>query len=89
MLLSKESVECSENPGIVKPDNLVWEFRSSDFPNSSWPHMTKMVYLVKQNANSNGGLNLNTQDEKPMFTNDKKHQQSTDINLAARTGGMS
>jgi hypothetical protein len=44
---------------------------------------------VKQNANSNGGLNLNTQDEKPMFTNDKKHQQSTDINLAARTGGMS
>jgi hypothetical protein len=33
------------------------------------------------------GLNLNTQDEKPMFANDKKQQQSADINSGARTGG--
>jgi hypothetical protein len=41
---------------------------------------------VKQKANSNKGLNLNTQDEKSMFANDKKQQQSADINSGARTG---
>jgi hypothetical protein len=48
--------------------------------------MTKKVYRVKQKANSNEGLNLDTHDEKPIFANDKKQQQSTDISLAARTG---
>jgi hypothetical protein len=47
------------------------------------------VYLVKQKANSNGGLNLNTHDENPMCVNDKKKQQSTDINSGAWTGGLS
>jgi hypothetical protein len=47
----------------------------------------KKVYLVKQKTNSNEGLNLNTQDEKPIFANDKKQQQSADSNLGARTGG--
>jgi hypothetical protein len=49
----------------------------------------KKVYRAKQKANSNEDLNLNTQDEKPIFTNDKKQQQSSDINSGARTGGMS
>jgi hypothetical protein len=48
-----------------------------------------MIYRVKQKANLNEGLNLNTHNEKSMFANDKSQQQSTDINLGARTGGMS
>jgi hypothetical protein len=32
---------------------------------------------------------MNTQDEKPMFANDKKKRQSTDINSYIRIGGMS
>jgi hypothetical protein len=47
----------------------------------------KKVYRVKQKTNSNESLNLNIQDEKPMFTNDKKRHQSTDSNSGARTGG--
>jgi hypothetical protein len=47
----------------------------------------KKVCHAKQKANANEDLNLNTQDEKSMFANDKKQQQSTDINSDARTGG--
>jgi hypothetical protein len=46
-----------------------------------------MVYCVKQKTNSNESLNLNTHDEKPIFTNDKKQQPSADSNSGARTGG--
>jgi hypothetical protein len=42
---------------------------------------------VKHKANSNESLNLNTQDEKLIFANNKKQQQSTDSNSGARTGG--
>jgi hypothetical protein len=42
---------------------------------------------VKQKANSGESLNLNTQDEKLIFTNDKKQQQSADSNSGAWTGG--
>jgi hypothetical protein len=41
---------------------------------------------VKQKVNSNEVLNLNTPDEKLMFANDKKQQQSADINSCAWTG---
>jgi hypothetical protein len=46
-----------------------------------------MVYRVKKKVNSNESLNLDAQDEKPIFANNKKQQQSTDSNLDARTGG--
>jgi hypothetical protein len=46
-----------------------------------------MVYRVKKKANSNESLNLDAQDEKSIFANNKKQQQSTDSNLGARTGG--
>jgi hypothetical protein len=42
---------------------------------------------VKQKANSNEGLNLDAQDKKSIFANDKKQQQSADSNLGARNGG--
>jgi hypothetical protein len=42
---------------------------------------------VKQKANLNESLNLNTQDEKPIFTNDKKQQQSANSNSGGRTRG--
>jgi hypothetical protein len=42
---------------------------------------------VKHKANSSESLNLNIQDEKPIFANNKKQQQSADSNLGARTGG--
>jgi hypothetical protein len=42
---------------------------------------------VKQKANSNEGLNLNTQYEKMIFANDKKQQTSVDSNSVARTEG--
>jgi hypothetical protein len=32
-------------------------------------------------------LNLDAHDEKPIFANDKKQQQSVDISSGARTGG--
>jgi hypothetical protein len=44
---------------------------------------------MKQKTNSNEGSNLNAQDGKPMFLNDKKQQKSADGNSGARTGGMS
>jgi hypothetical protein len=47
----------------------------------------KKVYRVKQKANSNESLNLNTQDEKPIFANDKKQQQPANSNSGSRTGG--
>jgi hypothetical protein len=47
----------------------------------------KMVYRVKQKANSNESSNLDAQDEKSMFANDKKQQKSTDGNPGAGTGG--
>jgi hypothetical protein len=47
----------------------------------------KKVYRGKQKTNSNESLSLNTQDEKPIFANDKKQQQSTNINSGARTWG--
>jgi hypothetical protein len=47
----------------------------------------KKVYCVKQKANSNEGSNMDTQDEKLMFTNDKKQQKSVNGNLGARTRG--
>jgi hypothetical protein len=67
-----KSVECSENQGTTKLDTPVLKSRGSIFPSSSWPHRTKKVYRAKQNANSNDGSNLDAQDEKPMFANDKK-----------------
>jgi hypothetical protein len=42
---------------------------------------------VKHKTNSNESLNLNTQDEKLIFPNNKKQQQSTDSNSGVRTGG--
>jgi hypothetical protein len=42
---------------------------------------------VKQKANSNEGLNLDEQDENPIFANDKKQQQSANSNSSARIGG--
>jgi hypothetical protein len=39
---------------------------------------------VKQKASSNESLNLNTHDEKPLFANDKKQQQSDNSNLGGR-----
>jgi hypothetical protein len=42
---------------------------------------------VKQKINSNEGLNLDAHDEKPIFVNYKKRQQSADISSGARTGG--
>jgi hypothetical protein len=42
---------------------------------------------VKQKANSNEGLNLNTQDENPIFANGEEQQKSADSNSGARTGG--
>jgi hypothetical protein len=47
----------------------------------------KKVYRVKHKANSNESLNLNTQDEKLIFANNKKQQQSANSNSGARTGG--
>jgi hypothetical protein len=47
----------------------------------------KKVAHGKQKANSNEGLSLNTQDEKPIYANDKKQEQTTDINSGARTWG--
>jgi hypothetical protein len=49
----------------------------------------KKVYHAKQKANSNEGSNLDVQDEKLMFANDKKQQKLADGNSGARTGGMS
>jgi hypothetical protein len=46
-----------------------------------------MVYHVKHKANSTKSLNLNTQDEKPIFANNKKQQQLADSNSSARTRG--
>jgi hypothetical protein len=40
---------------------------------------------VKHKANSSESLNLNIQDEKSIFANNKKQQP--DSNLGARTGG--
>jgi hypothetical protein len=42
---------------------------------------------VKQKANSNESLNLNTHDEKPIFVNDKKQQQSANSNSSGRIRG--
>jgi hypothetical protein len=42
---------------------------------------------MKQKANSNESLNLNTQYEKPVFANDKKQQQLANSNSGGRTGG--
>jgi hypothetical protein len=42
---------------------------------------------VKHKANSNESLNLNTQDEKSIFANNKKKQQSANSNSGARTRG--
>jgi hypothetical protein len=47
----------------------------------------KNVYRVKQKANLNESLNLNTQDKKPIFSNDKKQQQSANSNSGGRTEG--
>jgi hypothetical protein len=49
----------------------------------------KKVYHVKQKANSNEGFNLDAQDEKAKFANDKKQQKLDDSNSGARIGGMS
>jgi hypothetical protein len=45
-----------------------------------------MVYRVKQKANSNERLNLDTHDEKLIFANGEKKQQLADISSGARTG---
>jgi hypothetical protein len=49
----------------------------------------KKDYHSKQKVNSNEGSNLDAQNEKLMFANDKKKQQLPDGNSGARTGGMS
>jgi hypothetical protein len=43
---------------------------------------------VKQKVNLNESLNLNTQDKKLIFANDKKQQQSANSNSGGRTGGQ-
>jgi hypothetical protein len=53
----------------------------------SWPHKTEKGLSCE--ANSNEGSNLDAHDEKSMFANDKKQQESADGNPGARTGGMS
>jgi hypothetical protein len=82
-------VECNENPGTAKPNIPVWESGGSGSPSSSWPQRTKKVYRVKQKANSNESLNLNTHDKNPIFVNNKKQQQLANSNSGGRTGGMS
>jgi hypothetical protein len=47
----------------------------------------KKVYRLKQKVNSNEGSNLDAKNEKLMFANDKKQQQSTDGNSGTRTRG--
>jgi hypothetical protein len=47
----------------------------------------KKDYHSKQKVNSNEGSNLDAQNEKLMFANDKKKQQLSDGNSGARTGG--
>jgi hypothetical protein len=49
----------------------------------------KKAYRPKKKANSNEGSNLDAHNEKSMFSNDMKQQNSTDCNSGARTGGMS
>jgi hypothetical protein len=49
----------------------------------------KKAYCPNQKANSNEGSNLDAQNEKSIFANDKKEQQLADGNSGARTGGMS
>jgi hypothetical protein len=41
---------------------------------------------VKQKANSNESLNLNTHDEKSIFANNMKQQQLANSNSGGRTG---
>jgi hypothetical protein len=41
---------------------------------------------VKQKANSNESLNLNTHDEKSIFANNMKEQQLANSNSGGRTG---
>jgi hypothetical protein len=74
-----------------QPNRTVW-FGNLDvlvFPARVGHTGLKRVHRVKQKANSNESLNLNTQGEKPIFANDKKQQQLADSNSCARTGGMS
>jgi hypothetical protein len=47
----------------------------------------KKAYRPNQKANSNEGSNLDAQNEKSIFANDKKEQQLADGNSGARTGG--
>jgi hypothetical protein len=47
----------------------------------------KKVYHVKQKTNSNEDSNLDAQNEKSMFANDKKQQQLADGSSGARIGG--
>jgi hypothetical protein len=47
----------------------------------------KKAYRPKQKANSNEGSNLDAQNEKLIFVNDKKQQQWADGNLGAGTRG--
>jgi hypothetical protein len=49
----------------------------------------KKAYRSEKKANANEGSNLDAQNEKLIFENDKKQQQSADDNSGARTGGMS
>jgi hypothetical protein len=73
-----------------QPNRTFW-FRNPDVPvfPARVDHIgLKKVYRAKQKANSNEGLNLDVQDEKSMFANDKKQQKSADSNSGARTRGM-
>jgi hypothetical protein len=47
----------------------------------------KKAYRPKQKTNLNEGSNLDEQNEKPMFVNDRKQQNSADCNSGARIGG--
>jgi hypothetical protein len=56
-----------------------WTFRFGNpevpiFPARVGHKGLSKVYCVKQKANSNESLNLNTHDEKSIFANDKKQQ---------------
>jgi hypothetical protein len=72
-----------------QPNRTIW-FRNSEvsvFPARVGHTGLKKAYHPKQKVNSNEGSNLEAQNEKPMFANDKKQQKLADGNLGARTGG--
>jgi hypothetical protein len=74
---------------IQEQPNQTFRFgnpKVSVFPAQVGHKGLKRVYHMKQKANSNESFNLNTHDEKPIFANNKKQQQSINSNSGGRTG---